>query len=133
MKTKNGETYLTHAYGNVTAKTRRVLTIEIPKEETVFEETDECVFRCSVNILGVDIPLTLCEAPKGCYKKESTRFPFRIGQIELPVMIFKEKWTKVEEKTVINGKLQAQKRAKEEAAYLFSEKHPIAQIERTSF
>jgi len=133
VKTKNEEEYLTHAYGDVIARTRRVINAEIPKEEIILEDTDEVIYRCSCDILGVTLPLTLNGIPKGNYKKEAAKFPFYIGKIELPITVYKEKWTKVNEVKVINKKEEAQKRAKEELNEKFKTLYPNAQIEKVSF
>ena len=133
MQKSETEEYLVHAYGNVIARTRRVISTEILKEETVFTDTDEVVYRCSADILGVTIPLTLREAPKGSYKCEKTTFPFKTGEFELPITIYKEKWTKVNEEIKNNTKAEAEKRGKEELIKKFKEENGDKEIERVSF
>ena len=109
------------------------MTTEILKEETVITDTPEVIFRCSADILGVTVPLTLNEAPKGSYKCEKTKFPFKIGEFELPITVYKEKWTKVNEEIKQNTKEEAEKRGKEELYKKFKEENPEKEIERVSF
>lgn len=134
VMTKNEtEEYFVHAYGNVIAQTRRVLKTEILKEEPIFTDTNETVFRCSADVLGAVVPLTFSEIPKGNYKCEKTKIPFKIGNFELPITIYKEKWTKVTEEIKHNTKEEAQKRGKEELYKKFKEENGDKEILRVSF
>ena len=134
IEDESGETpALEHAAGRVTALVRIVLSARIPKEETVKIPTGEIRRRASMRLFGVEIPLSLRGKPQGDFERTVSRFPFRIGEAELPIEIFREEWAGRTEQTREVTAQQARRRAQEELEAELCRICPGAEVQRRTF
>ena len=109
-----GGARLKHAAGRVMAETKRSISVEVPMRETVTSPTGKTVVRRSMNLFGLEIPLSLTGIPQGDYKRETEVASLEVGEVTLPVSILTETWTEEETAEVTLTEEQARKKAEKE-------------------
>lgn len=133
VENEAGETSFQHASGVVTAETRRELHVEMNEKQTVWEPTGEIVWRCSTRVFGIQIPLTFVGVPKGPYRRETAVSPFVVGGVTLPVSIFTEKWSELEQRELTLTEEEAREAAQAELEKLEADTFPEAKVKHRSY
>lgn len=111
-----GGATLQHASGRAIASTKHILREEIPLTQTVEVPTGKVVIRRRVAVFGVELPLSFTSAPGENYRREVSSETLTVGQAELPVTLFTERWYETEKRKVQISEVEAEKQAQKKMA-----------------
>lgn len=90
---ERGGMTISHASGNVIARTSRTFSARIPLLQTETVETGAVRYRKSLSVFGVNLPLTLRKEPQGLWQRERFCHSLSLLDTDLPVSVVEEKWT----------------------------------------
>lgn len=94
---ERGGMTVSHASGNVIARTSRTFSARIPLLQTETVETGKVRYRKSLSIFGVTLPLTLRAEPEGLWQREQFCQSLSLLDTDLPVSVVEEKWTEYQQ------------------------------------
>ena len=80
------------AYGQVWAETRRRITVSVPLEDARLIPEGEAVCRPTVSFLCWEFPLYSDTPLQGDFRQKISRYPLKIGGVELPAGVSCEWW-----------------------------------------
>lgn len=109
MEYTDGSFKLVDSEAQIYAKIRRNITLKIPKKYDVWQEKNESVDKLSINIMGLELPLTLNGIPKGNYIMQSEKQQLDLLQNKVPVYFLKEHFMQYTKKKITLNDAQAEK------------------------
>ena len=96
-----GASHLSHAAGEVLARTQRTAEAEVPLRQTIREPTGEAVERRSLRVFSLQFPLTAVPAPQEGYSCTARVETLSFGGVSLPVSLYIERWEGFQEREVV--------------------------------
>ena len=96
----DGSSALFDSNAQIYAKTFRTVTISIPKSFESLVKLPHTITKNDINIMGLTLPLTLYENPKGDYIKNTSSYQIDILGHGIPIYILSETWQKYKKQPV---------------------------------
>jgi len=112
--------HLVAARADITARTNRTLSVEVPLEQLEPHMT-KVLRRYSLKLGSIEIPLWVGKPPRGRFRLERMYTPITILGVETPFSVGKRQYLLLEEQTVTLNRKQAAARAQQRLQMLEKE------------
>lgn len=131
----NGNNSFVHAEGKIYAHTKRTLVEEVPLSRVTSADTGKIKKRHKIKILGIEVPLTVWNNIDENYRVESFKNVLKIGNIELPIIVYTDKCYEqiCDEKSITyeDALCEARKKIQEREENEFNDKQILNKNEKT--
>lgn len=105
----DGSSLLTDCDGEIYAETSSRIIFELPKNTEILQTDENYIFKREINILGIQIPLSVCGNPDGSYVRTTHNYKLTFGGNDIPVGIKEEVWQKYDKVSTDIKKEEAEK------------------------
>ncbi len=105
----DGSSDLVNSEARIYAQTRRSITLTIPKEYEFWKKSMESTDKVSINIMGVELPMTLSGTLKEKYTMQLERQQLILLEKRVPIYFLREHFEQYEKQKVVFKEKQAKK------------------------
>lgn len=96
----DGSSALFDSEAQIYAKTLKTVSVTIPKSYEILQKTNAFIHKSDINIMGLQLPLTLYGNPNGDYIMQSDKQQLTILGNGVPIYFLSETWRQYEKKPV---------------------------------